>query len=112
MPIHPTHAIAETRRCVAEPGHDLTHRRVTDLSADKDAAGPPATWTRRVLNFLKQCWLAGQEQREHRGRLVILERLSDRELQDIGVTRTEIEYIAAHRAIDKLRDRAVHPWMH
>jgi hypothetical protein len=30
---------------------------------------------------------------------------------DIGVTRAEIDCIAAHRAIDRLRDGTMHPWM-
>jgi uncharacterized protein YjiS (DUF1127 family) len=30
--------------------------------------------------------------------------LSERELMDIGVTSADIDYIAAHRAFDRLRD--------
>jgi uncharacterized protein DUF1127 len=37
--------------------------------------------------------------------------LSDRELMDIGVTRAEIDRIAGHRAIDRLRDGTTHLWI-
>jgi hypothetical protein len=37
--------------------------------------------------------------------------LSDRELMDIGVTRSEIDSIHPQRAIDRLRDGTTDPWI-
>jgi uncharacterized protein YjiS (DUF1127 family) len=76
----------------------------TDASSDKDAAGPPAASTRSVLSLLKGYWRAFQEQRQRQRLRASLHELSDRQLIDIGVTRAEIDCIAAHRAIDRLRD--------
>lgn len=76
-----------------------------DASSEKDAAaGPPAASTRSVLSLLKGYWRAFQERRQRQRLRASLHDLSDRELMDIGVTRAEIDCIAAHRAIDRLRD--------
>ena len=83
----------------------------TDASSEKQAAGPPAASTRSVSSLLKRYWRAFQEQRQRRRLRASLHGLSDRELMDIGVTRAEIDCIAAHRAIDRLRDGTAHLWM-
>lgn len=82
-----------------------------DAVSEKDAAGPPAASTRSVLSLLKGYWRAFQEQRQRQRLRASLHDLSDRELMDIGVTRAEIDCIAAHRAIDRLRDGSTHLWM-
>jgi uncharacterized protein YjiS (DUF1127 family) len=74
------------------------------LSEKDAAAGPPAASTRSVLGLLKGYWRAFQEQRQRQRLRASLHDLSDRELTDIGVTRAEIDCIATHRAIDRLRD--------
>ncbi|WP_445216561.1 hypothetical protein ACKWRH_30700 [Bradyrhizobium sp. Pa8] len=61
-----------------------------------------------VLSLLRRYWYAFQEWRQ-RPR-VGLQELSDRELMDIGLTRSEIDYITPQRAIDTLRDRATDLW--
>jgi uncharacterized protein YjiS (DUF1127 family) len=77
-----------------------------DTLSEKDAAGLTAASTRSVLSLLKRYWRAFRERRRQRqSSRDILHDLSDRELMDIGVTRDEIDCIAPHRAIDKLRDR-------
>jgi uncharacterized protein YjiS (DUF1127 family) len=56
----------------------------------------PATAGRQVYSPLETYWNAFQEWRKRR-RSANLCDLSDRELMDIGITRSEIDYIASHR---------------
>ena len=79
-----------------------------DALPDKDATGPRAAATPGLLGLLKRYWRAFQARR-HSSR-VTLQDLNDRELMDIGLTRTEIDYITPERAIDTLRDRAADIW--
>lgn len=74
--------------------------------SEKDAAEPPATSAsaRSVLGLLKRYWRAFQKRYQRQRLRDTLHDLSDRELMDIGVTRAEIDCIAAYRAFDKLRD--------
>ena len=62
-------------------------------------------------SLLKRYWSAFQERRQRQRLRTALHYLSDRELMDIGVTRDEIDYIAAHRAIDTLRDSTTYLWI-
>ncbi len=57
--------------------------------------------TRHVSSFIWKYWDALQERRERQKLRAILSELSDRELVDIGTARGEIDYIAAHRGIDR-----------
>ncbi len=79
--------------------------------SEKDAVGAPAASTRSVLSLLRRYWRAFQERRQRQRLRVTLRDLSDRELMDIGVTRAEIDCIAAHRAIDRLRDDTTYLWI-
>jgi uncharacterized protein YjiS (DUF1127 family) len=62
--------------------------------------GQSTVWTRRVSSFFKTCWRAFQERRKRQRLIANLSDLSDRELMDIGVTRSEIDYLASHRGCD------------
>jgi uncharacterized protein YjiS (DUF1127 family) len=79
--------------------------------SEKDAAGLTAASTRSVLGLLKRYWRAFQERRQRQTLRATLHDLSDRELMDIGVTRDEIDYMARHRAIDRLRDKQDVLWI-
>jgi uncharacterized protein YjiS (DUF1127 family) len=59
----------------------------------------PVTARRQVYSPLETYWNAFQEWRK-RQRLSNLYDLSDRELMDIGITRSEIDYLASHRGCD------------
>ena len=59
----------------------------------------PATARRQVYSPLEAYWNAFREWRK-RQRLANLCDLSDRELMDIGITRSEIDYLASHRGCD------------
>lgn len=75
---------------------------------DKDAAGPAAASARSVLDLLRQYWRAFRQWRQKSR--PSLQDLSDRELMDIGLTRSEIDYLTPQRAIDTLRDSTRHLW--
>jgi uncharacterized protein YjiS (DUF1127 family) len=129
MPPQQTNLTSETGRDAAGLGLDLSIALVKDAMgealaaappdasiaalrdalSEKDSAGPPAASTRSVLRLLKGYWRAFQERRKRLR--ASLHDLSDRELMDIGVTRAEIDCLAAHRAIDRLRDGTAHLWM-
>jgi uncharacterized protein YjiS (DUF1127 family) len=56
----------------------------------------PATARRQVYSPLEAYWNAFREWRKRRRLLANLSDLSDRELADIGITRSEIDYLASH----------------
>jgi uncharacterized protein YjiS (DUF1127 family) len=56
--------------------------------------------TRRVARFFKRYWDAFQERRKRERLRADLSELNDWELQDMGITRGEIDYIASNRSID------------
>lgn len=91
------HALAAARP-------DASIAALRDALSEKDAAGPPAASTRSLFGLLERYWRAFQEgRRRRRGRATLLE-LSERQLMDIGLTRDEIDAMAPHRAIERLRD--------
>jgi uncharacterized protein YjiS (DUF1127 family) len=124
MPTQQTNLTSETGRDSARVGFEfsiaLVKEAVDDVLAttrptatiatldgalsETDAAEPPATSARSVLSLLKRYWRAFQERYRRQRLRATLHDLSDRELVDIGVTRAEIDCIAAYRAFDKLRD--------
>ena len=131
MPTQQTNLTSETGRDSARVGFDfsiaLVKEAVDDVLAttgpnatiaaldgalsEKDAAEPPATSARSVLSLLKRYWRAFQERYQRQRLRATLHDLSDRELMDIGVTRAEIDCIAAYRAFDKLRDGTTYLWV-
>jgi uncharacterized protein YjiS (DUF1127 family) len=56
--------------------------------------------TRRVASFIRRHWDAFQERRKRERLRADLSELNDWELQDMGITRGEIDYIASNRSID------------
>ena len=56
--------------------------------------------TRRVSSLFWRYWGAFQEQRKRQRLRGTLCDLNDRELQDIGIARGEIDYVASNRSID------------
>ena len=59
-----------------------------------------ATAKRQVYSPLEAYWNAFQEWRKRQRLRANLCDLSDRELMDIGITRSEIDYLASHRGCD------------
>jgi uncharacterized protein YjiS (DUF1127 family) len=131
MPIQPTNLTSETEQKTALFGIDLSLTPVKEAMNDalaaaspdasipvpgnalseRDAAGPAAVSMQSVFGLLKRYWLAFQEWRQRERLRGSLQHLSERELMDIGIAPGEIEYIVAHRAIDRLRECRTHSWM-
>jgi uncharacterized protein YjiS (DUF1127 family) len=67
--------------------------------------GQTAVSTRRVSSFFRRYWDAFQELRKEwrkrQRQRAELYRLNDCELQDIGMTRGEIEYVVSNRCFDR-----------
>jgi uncharacterized protein YjiS (DUF1127 family) len=91
--------------------HDASIAALRDALSEKDAAGPPAAAARSVFSLLDRYWCAFQESRRRRRLGVSLRDLSERQLMDIGLTPGDIDYIAAHRAVERLRDGTTYLWM-
>jgi len=79
--------------------------------SEKDAAGPPAAPIRGLFNLLERYWRAFQESRRRRQLRASLCDLNERQLRDIGLTQGDIDCIAAHRAIERLRDGTRYLWL-
>jgi uncharacterized protein YjiS (DUF1127 family) len=88
------------RNASAEMRPDPSIAAPRDASSEKEAAGPPVASTRGVLSVLLGYWRAFRTRRQ----VESLNNLSDRELADIGLTRGDVDYLVAHRAIERLRD--------
>ena len=71
--------------------------------------GQMAVSTRRVSGFFKGYWDAFQECRERLRLRATLCDLNDRELQDIGIARGEVDYVASNRSIDPRGIRSIPP---
>ena len=81
------------------------------MSTAYNAAGLGQTTasTRRVYSFLRNYWEAFQERRKRERLRADLSCLNDFELQDIGVSRGEIDYVASNRSIDPRGIRSTPP---
>ena len=62
--------------------------------------GPPAASTRQVPDFIRRCWNVLQERRRRAKVRAALYGLNGRDLQDIGISHGEIEYVASNSGID------------
>ena len=81
------------------------------MSTAYNAAGLGQTTasTRRVYSFLRSYWEAFQERRKRERLRADLSCLNDFELQDIGISRGEIDYVASNRSIDPRDIRSTPP---
>ncbi|MGY3453254.1 DUF1127 domain-containing protein [Bradyrhizobium sp. USDA 4353] len=74
-----------------------------EVLSEKDAAGPPAAPTWLIIRLIGRCWRAIQARQRREYVRASLSELSERELTDIGITRAEIEHIAALQTLESLR---------
>jgi uncharacterized protein YjiS (DUF1127 family) len=81
------------------------------MSTAYNAAGLGQTTasTRRVYSFLRSYWEAFQERRKRERLRADLSCLNDFELQDIGISRGEIDYVASNRSFDPRDIRSTPP---
>ena len=92
-------------------GFDFAIAPEEDALSEKQAAGPPAASTRRVLRSLQTVWRALRERRRRKRSQDSLRELSDRQLMDIGLSPGDIECVAAHRAFEELKGGSTHLWL-
>jgi uncharacterized protein YjiS (DUF1127 family) len=69
----------------------------------------PASAKRQVYSPLETYWNAFQEWRKRQRLRATLCDLNDRELQDIGIARGEVDYVASNRSIDPRGIRSIPP---
>ncbi len=79
-----------------------------EVLSEKDAAGPPATPTWLIIRLIGRCWRAIQAWQRRESVRASLSGLSERELTDIGMTRAEIEHIAALQTLESLRENPLY----
>ncbi len=63
----------------------------------------------RILGFLRAYWAAFQERRKRQRLCADLSCLNDFELNDIGIARGEIDYVASNRSFDPRGIRSTPP---
>jgi len=100
-----------TGAALVAPRTDMSIAALRDALSEKEAAGPPAASERSLLSLLGRYWCAFQESRRRRRLRVGLRDLSERQMIDIGLTPGDIDCIAAHRAIERLKDDATYRWL-
>jgi uncharacterized protein YjiS (DUF1127 family) len=67
--------------------------------------GIPPKW--RALMLLKKFWSKLQDRQKRNSLRSAMHHLSDRELQDIGTMRSEIEYVTRSRCVDPQGARSI-----
>ena len=65
--------------------------------------------TRRVSSLFRRYWNAFQQRRKRLRLRATLCDLNDRELQDIGIARGEVDYVASNRSVDPRGIRSIPP---
>ncbi|MGJ4946848.1 DUF1127 domain-containing protein [Bradyrhizobium sp. HKCCYLS20291] len=79
--------------------------------SEKEAAAPPGDAAPGLFSLVARYWQAFQDARRQRKLRVTLRDLSEAQLIDIGLARSDIDYLAAHRALEKLKDSTAHLMM-
>jgi len=62
--------------------------------------GQPSVSTRQVPGFITRCWSALQERRKREKVRAALYALNGRDLHDIGIVDSDIDYVASNRDSD------------
>ena len=62
--------------------------------------GQPSVSTRQVPGFIRRCWSALQERRKREKVRAALYALNGRDLHDIGIAHSDIEYLASNPNLD------------
>ena len=63
-------------------------------------SGQPSLSTRQVPGFIRRCWSVLQERRKRAKVRAALYALNGRDLHDIGIAHSDIEYVASNPDID------------
>ena len=98
--------VAWAKNAIDDAAARLNASLATPLDALSETDGTAST--RSVLSLLRLYWRAFQQRRRRESLRTSLSCLDDRQLMDIGLTRSEIDYLTPQRAIDRLRDSAMY----
>ena len=60
----------------------------------------PSVTTRQIPGFVRRCWNALQKRREREKVRAALYGLNGRDLHDIGIAHSDIEYVASNPNLD------------
>ena len=91
---------------LAEMRPDASVTTLRSAASEKETAGPPVASTRSVWRVLWQYWRAFRTRRQAES----VDNMTDRGLADIGLSAGEIDYLAARRAMERLRDGTTLLW--
>ena len=100
----PSAAAKAGRGVLHAPRPDAPIAAQRGAASEKDAAGPPGVAVPGFFGWLARQWIAFRESCRRRMMRLHLRDLSEAQLIDIGLNRGDIEHIAAHRALEKLKD--------
>jgi uncharacterized protein YjiS (DUF1127 family) len=95
----------------AEARPEASIPTLRDAFPEKEPAGRLAASVRSILSSLGSYLRVFQERRKRERLRVSLHHLTERQLMDIGLTRSDIDHIVAHRAIERLRDGHTYRWL-
>ncbi|NPU13696.1 DUF1127 domain-containing protein [Bradyrhizobium sp. 83002] len=87
----------------AAPRPDASAMVLRDASSEKNAAGPPGLAAPRLFGLIARSWHAFQDSRRRRRMRLHLRDLSEAQLIDIGLSQGDLDHLAAHRALERLR---------
>jgi uncharacterized protein YjiS (DUF1127 family) len=87
----------------AAPRSDASITVMRDALSEKNAAGPPGSTAPWLFSLIARSWHAFQDSRRRRRVRFHLRDLSEAQLMDIGLTQGDLDHIAAHRAVERLR---------
>ncbi|MGC2780591.1 MAG: DUF1127 domain-containing protein [Bradyrhizobium sp.] len=107
----PVVAANAARGVPTAPRPDAAITVLRNAMPEKNAAGPPGAATPGPLGLLAHYWRAFHDGRRLRRMRIHLRDLSEAQLMDIGLPRSDIEHIAAHRALERLKDSTAHLMM-
>jgi uncharacterized protein YjiS (DUF1127 family) len=63
-------------------------------------SGQPSLSTRKIPGFIMGCWIALQDRRRRAKVRAALYALNGRDLHDIGIAHSDIEYVASNPNLD------------
>ncbi|QPF87869.1 DUF1127 domain-containing protein [Bradyrhizobium genosp. L] len=100
-----------TDEALAEACPNVSIAALRDAFSVREAAGPPVASKRSVWSVLRGYWRAFRRRRQRERLRISLHELSERQLMDIGLTPSDIDYVAADRALERLRDGTAYLWL-
>ncbi|NPU68918.1 hypothetical protein HL667_28220 [Bradyrhizobium sp. 83012] len=87
----------------AAPRSEASATVLRDVVSEKNAAGPPGGAASWLFRGIARSWHAFQDSCRRRRMRLHLRDLSEAQLIDIGLSQGDLDHLAAHRALERLR---------